>query len=207
MIATNGPSPWLQAPTLHGARVTLAALEPNHAAGLLHAADDEELFTHLSVPRPKTLTDAERLIRDALTAYDARTSVTWAQTVEGEVAGLTTFYDICPSRRSLAIGSTWLARRWHRTGVNQDAKLLLLSRAFDTLHCVRVVWHVDERNLPSRAAELALGATEEGSLRKHKTRRDGSWRTTVQFSMTDDDWPASRERLRSRLSRSVEARR
>ncbi len=195
-----GPSMWREAPRLSGALVTLTAVEPNHAAGLLRAADDDDVFTHLGVARPTTLDDAEQLVREALNARAAGTAISWVQMVNGEVAGLTTFYDLLPARRSLAIGSTWLGRRWQRTGVNGEAKLLLLSRAFDVLGCVRVVWHVDERNAVSRAAVLALGATEEGELRKHKRRRDGSWRTTVQFSMTDDDWPACRERLVIRAS-------
>ena len=61
------------------------------------------------------------------------------------------------------------------------------------------MWHTDERNERSRAAILRLGATFEGELRKHQRRRDGSWRTTAQFSMTDDDWPAARDRLAARL--------
>ena len=43
----------------------------------------------------------------------------------------------------------------------------------------------------------------EGELRKHRIRRDGSWRTTVQYAMTDDDWPAARDRLAARLNHAA----
>ena len=76
----------------------------------------------------------------------------------------------------------------------------MLTHAFDRLGAARVVWHTDLTNERSQAAIARLGATREGELRKHRYRRDGSWRTTVQFSMTDDDWPAVRDRLTARLA-------
>ena len=82
-----------------------------------------------------------------------------------------------------------------------DQKLLLLRYAFDTLGAARVVWHTDINNVRSQDAIARLGATREGELRKHRLRRDGSWRTTVQYSMTDDDWPAARSFLEGRLAR------
>jgi RimJ/RimL family protein N-acetyltransferase len=66
-----------------------------------------------------------------------------------------------------------------------------------------VVWHTDVRNERSQRAIERLGATREGVLRKHKPRPDGSWRDTVQYAMTVDDWPAARNRLRARADRPV----
>ena len=75
-----------------------------------------------------------------------------------------------------------------------------MTYAFDTLGAARVVWHTDIHNERSQAAIARLGATREGELRKHRIRRDGSWRTSVQYSMTDDDWPTARDRLTARLA-------
>ncbi len=65
---------------------------------------------------------------------------------------------------------------------------------------MRVEWHTDERNAHSRGAIAKLGAEFEGLMRKHRRRRDGSWRTTALFAMTDDDWPAARARLEARVA-------
>ena len=92
-----------------------------------------------------------------------------------------------------------LGRPWWRTGVNTEAKLLLLGRAFDTLGAVRVDWHTDIRNIRSQAAIERLGATREGVLRLHRQRPDGTWRDTVQYAMTVDEWPNAQARLRERL--------
>ncbi|WP_229054845.1 GNAT family N-acetyltransferase [Aeromicrobium sp. Leaf350] len=186
---------WHERPVLPGERVTLVPLQPEHADGLLAAADSDEVFRWIRLRRPTEPSQMRALVGEVLGRMPVQ--LTWTQivTATGEIAGLTSFYDIDPVERSVAIGWTWLGRRFWRTGLNRDAKLLLLSRAFDDLGCVRVVWHVDHLNERSQTAVEALGATKEGVLRKHKRRLDGSWRDTVTYSMLDTEWPAARARL------------
>jgi RimJ/RimL family protein N-acetyltransferase len=196
------PDEFLLAPTLAGRHVRLEALRGDHAPGVLAASDDDEVFVWQSFARPTSLAEAEALVN----LYLSRSgTVAWTQIDQAsdEVAGMTTFYDIDPAVRTVAIGSTWLARRFWRTGVNTEAKLLLLRRAFDDLGCARVVWHVDILNERSQVAVARIGGVREGLLRKHKIRRDGSWRDTVLFSMTDDEWPAARDALEARLAQSI----
>jgi len=191
---------WYETPDLVGDHVELVRMQPHHAAGLLAAADDDEVFRLQSFARPTTVDEAERLIE----WFSARpNAITWTQVdrASNDVAGLTTYYEIDPVNRSVAIGATWLGRRFWRTAVNSEAKLLLMRRAFDVLGCARVVWHVDILNERSQAAVERIGGVREGVLRKHMIRRDGSWRDTVAFSMTDDEWPAARDALESRLAR------
>ena len=189
---------WHERPVLRGEQVTLVPLEPEHADGLFAAADADEVFRWLPVSRPGDLGQMRALVGEMVSREPAQ--LTWTQTLTatGEVMGFTTFYDIDPAQRTVAIGWTWLGSRFWRTGVNTQAKLLLMSRAFDDLECVRVVWHTDVNNERSQAAIARLGATREGLLRKHKRRTDGSWRDTVLFSMLDTEWPAARERLLNR---------
>ncbi|MET0448592.1 MAG: GNAT family protein [Aeromicrobium sp.] len=196
---TVDPTEFTRTPTLTGRHVRLEALTRDHAPGLLAASDDDEVFTWQAFHRPRTPADAEALVDRYLGMPDAHP---WVQVdvASGEVAGLTTYYDVDPALRTVAIGWTWIGRRFWRTGLNTESKLLLLRRAFDDLGCVRVVWHVDILNERSQAAVSRLGAHREGVMRKNKIRRDGSWRDTVTFSMTDDEWPAAREQLEARLA-------
>jgi N-acetyltransferase len=194
------PVDYLDLPDLLGTHVLLRELRHDDAAGLLAAADDDAVFAWLAIHRPTTVAEAQSLVDHYLSRTDL---VMWAQVdrASGELAGVTTYYDIDPAMRTVAIGHTWLGRRFWRTGINTEAKLLLLRRAFDDLGCVRVVWHTDIFNERSQAAITRLGAQREGVLRKHRIRRDGSWRDTVIFSMTDDEWPAARAALEARLDR------
>ncbi|MFT4188763.1 MAG: GNAT family protein [Aeromicrobium sp.] len=189
---------WGEAVPLAGERVRLEPMTRDHAAGITAAADDDAVFEHLRIPRPVGVDGAREMIDGYLAMRPGLSP--WVQVVDGEVAGMTTYYDLDESLRTVAIGHTWLGRRFWRTRANTEAKLLLLAHAFEALDCVRVVWHVDLRNARSQAAVLRLGATREGVLRKHKQRRDGSWRDTVVFSMTDDDWPEAQEALVARLA-------
>jgi RimJ/RimL family protein N-acetyltransferase/nitroimidazol reductase NimA-like FMN-containing flavoprotein (pyridoxamine 5'-phosphate oxidase superfamily) len=195
-------SPWLAAAPLRGSHVVLEPLERSHAADLFAAADDAEVWRHQSTPRPESPAATAEMIDAALAAHHRGERVPWVQRSArtGEVVGATSYYDIDEDRRSLAIGYTWLGRPWWRTGINTDAKLLLLTRAFDDLGAVRVVWHTDIRNDRSQRAIERLGARREGVLRMNIQRPDGSWRDTVQYSMTVDEWPTAQARLRKRLS-------
>lgn len=187
---------WISLPTLTGERVRLAPLSSADAPALARTVDNGAAFRWTAIPRD--LEQTRGYVRDALAATDrVAFSVTDRRT--GTLIGTTSFYDIAPATRSLAIGYTWYAASAQGSGVNPDAKYLLLRHAFESLAAVRVVWHTDERNARSRAAIMKLGATFEGRLRKHKPAVDGGWRTTAQFSLIDDDWPAARAQLLARI--------
>ena len=198
---------WYAMPVLTGELLRLEPLTIDHARGYLAAAgngeDAEEVFRWLSagsLGAPRDEDDARAHILTALAARARGERFPYAQIdlVSGEFVGTTSFYEVNPAARALAIGHTWLGRRWWRTGRNTDSKLLMLSHAFDELGAARVVWHTDINNVRSQQAIARLGAQREGVLRKHRIRRDGSWRDTVQFAMVDDDWPAARTALAAR---------
>ena len=118
---------------------------------------------------------------------------------EDMIVGTTRFYEIFPNDRKAAIGYTWLAKSAQRTPVNTEAKLLLLTHAFETWKLVRVELITDVRNEQSRAAILRLGAKQEGILRKHLILPSGRVRDSVVFSITEDEWPEVKAQLEKRL--------
>ena len=202
---------WYATPVLTGNLLRLEPLTAEHAAGYLAAAgegaDAEEVFRWLRTPgsvdgAPRDIADAHADVVAAVAARARGERLAYAQidARTGDFAGSTSYYDVDPAVRTLAIGHTWLGKPWWRSGHNTESKLLMLTHAFERLGAVRVVWHTDIRNVRSQEAIARLGAAREGELRKHRIRRDGSWRTTVQYSMTDDDWPAARNRLATRLA-------
>jgi N-acetyltransferase len=202
------PARWYSQESLLGAKVQLVPLQVEHAEGYLAALHSDEgaadVYRWLGKgPAPACVEEARDDIRSALYARAAGERLPFAQldADTGEVIGTTSLYDVLPAARTLAIGYTWLGRRWWRTGHNTESKLLLLTYAFDVLAAARVVWHTDLLNERSQAAIQRLGASREGVLRKHRIRADGTWRDTVQFAMTDDDWPSAQARLRASLQR------
>lgn len=198
-------SSWLEATPMRGEHVLLEPLDLSHADDLFTATADPEVWRHLGGRRPVDQVDMGRILAGTLAAQHRGERVPWVQrcAATGAVVGSTSYYEVDPERRSLAIGYTWLGRSWWRSGINTEAKLLLLTRAFEELGAVRVVWHTDIRNERSQRAIERLGATREGVLRKHKQRPDSSWRDTVQYSMTVDEWPKAQVRMRERLRRAA----
>lgn len=209
VAATPAPEPdrWYAQPKLIGTKVHLVPLSIEHADGFLAALwsgdRGHEVYRWLGMPAPVSISEVRTTIYAALAARAAGTRLPYAQldATTGEFIGTTSYYDVVPALRTLAIGHTWLGRPWWRTGHNTESKLLLLGQAFDELGAARVVWHTDVLNERSRAAIQRLGATMEGTMRKHRIRRDGSWRDTVQFAMIDEEWPAARERLQISMNR------
>ncbi len=197
-------SRWLEPAVLRGRHLVLEPLDVCHASALFSALDDFEVHQYIPRPRPTSPSDMAGAIAAMLREHAAGLRVPWVQrdAATGDVVGTTSYCPPDEANRSVHIGSTQLGRKWWRTGINTEAKLLLMTRAFEDLGAVRVEWQTDLLNLRSQAAIERLGATREGVLRRHKRRGDGTWRDSVFYGMTDAEWPAAKARLTARLARS-----
>ena len=187
--------------TLSGAHVGLVPLSPGHCAALATASADGALsrLWYTSVPSPggKAAEIARRLLLQA----DGMMVPFAVLDALGEAVGMTTFCNIDHANRRVEIGHTWYAARVQRTGLNTEAKLLLLSHAFGTLGCIAVEFRTHVFNQQSRRAIERLGARLDGILRHHVVGRDGVLRDTCVYSVIAPDWPAMRAHLRWQLER------
>jgi aminoglycoside 6'-N-acetyltransferase len=187
--------------TLPGRWVTLVPLGPEHAADLASACDATTFafFPPPYAPRGTGEADLRAYVRARLESPD---SVPFAMILnaDGRAVGCSCYLDVRPAHRGLEIGATFIHPAHRGTPVNPEAKLLMLTHAFDTLRCERVQLKCDARNTPSRRAIEKLGAVREGVLRKHMVMGDGFVRDTVMYSITADEWPAVRARLAARLA-------
>lgn len=174
----------------------LEPLEERHASALASAAS-RELFAYHFPPRELSPAGFSEQIRGFAAAPLVAFAIVAKQT--GRAVGQTAFLDLQPTHRALEIGLTWVAKGWQGSEVNPESKLLLLTHAFEELGCLRVQLKTDERNLQSQRAIEKLGAVKEGVLRKHMLLPDGFQRTTVLYSITDDEWPAVQAGLLARL--------
>ena len=192
---------WKNQPRLAGRHVALEPLSPGHADGLRVALGDGELSRcwYTSVPAPQ---DAGAYIDAALEKQGHGDS--WAFAVldaAGEVVGSTRCYDMDAAVPRVQVGYTFYAPRVQRTGVNTEAKLLLLGHAFEALGCICVGFETSWFNQRSRTAIARLGAKQDGILRSHRRHADGSVRDTVAFSIIESEWPAVKRNLVERLAR------
>lgn len=182
--------------------VELRPLQPEHSAALLSAAADGELWNLKAtvVPGPGTIDD---YIANALAGRQAGTVMPYAIALRatGLICGSTRFWKIDSANRKLEIGHTWLGSSVQRSGVNTEAKYLLLVHAFEVMDCVRVQFTTDELNNASRAAILRIGAKQEGIVRNERIMPDGRKRNSVRFSIIDSEWPDVKATLRQKMRR------
>jgi N-acetyltransferase len=188
--------------TLEGKHVRLEPLSQAHAEPLVAAAGDGDLWntTVTIIPDHAGISS---YIEAALNGQSLGKELPFViiNKSSNKIVGTTRFYEMRPADRAAAIGYTWLAKSAQRTAINTEAKLLLLTQAFEVWQCVRVELITDVLNEQSRAAILRLGAKQEGILRKHLILRNGRSRDSVVFSIIDDEWPDVKAKLNARLAR------
>jgi RimJ/RimL family protein N-acetyltransferase len=177
-----------------------------HVPALREAAKDGELWKlwYTSVPSPETV---EAYVATALEERDAGKSLPFVvRDAKGDVVGSTRYCHVDATNRRVEIGYTWYAARVQRTGLNTEAKRLLLGHAFEALDCIAVEFRTNWFNQRSRAAIARLGAKQDGVLRSHLIMADGSLRDTVVFSIIASEWPAVRRHLQFLLERHATIR-
>ncbi|HET7455980.1 MAG TPA: GNAT family protein [Solirubrobacterales bacterium] len=191
---------------LRGDLVTIEPLGVEHAAGLLAAADAEEVFAWLPYAGPADLDQARAWIDGALAdrLADRRFPFAVRDAESGSVIGSTSYWDFDAHNAHVEIGSTWLNRTSWGTGRNANAKLLLMAHAFESLRLERVAFRTDILNQRSQRAIERLGATREGVHRHEMRRRDGSWRDSVHYSILRSEWPDAKGRLVERVTAAKE---
>ncbi len=187
--------------TLMGHWARLEPLAEKHAADLFAVSQDEEIWRYLPYPMPRALTEMCGWVNDVLNRQ-ARGEVLPFAIVEqatGRAIGSTRYLDISEHDRHVEIGGTWLGRAYWRTPLNTECKYLLLKHAFEDLDCIRVQFKTDLRNVRSQRAIERLGAVREGILRKAMIVKEDYARSSVYYSILDDEWPVVKARLEALL--------
>jgi N-acetyltransferase len=193
------PVAWREAPVLSGRHARLEPMRSSHIGAMAAALAGDELSRQWFTNVP-TADGADGYVRSALEAQREGYALPFVVLdAGGGLVGSTRCYRLEPAVPTLCIGYTWYLPRVQRSGVNTEAKLMLLTYAFETLGCISVSFETSSRNERSRAAIARLGAKQDGILRNHKRHSDGSPRDTVVFSIIDSEWPQVKRNLQARL--------
>lgn len=192
---------WAQTGELKDRHVSLEPLAIEHVASLQEATRDGELWQlwFTSVPSPET---TQQYVEQAISLCEQGKAMPFAvRDASGVIVGSTRYGNIDADHKRLEIGWTWYAQRAQRTALNTEAKLLLLSNAFETLGAIAVEFRTNWFNHRSRTAIARLGAKQDGVLRNHMLMPDGTRRDTVVFSILDTEWPSVKNNLQYQLQR------
>jgi RimJ/RimL family protein N-acetyltransferase len=190
----------IEAVTLCGGGVRLEPMTVGHIDALARVGLDPEIWRWGIAPLA-TRDDMRNYVEQALDDQQRGNSLPFVIIAQpsNEVVGSTRYGNIDMANRRLEIGWTWLVPAHQRTGINTEAKLLLLTHAFERLGVHRVELKTDALNQRSRAAILRIGAVEEGIFRKHIVTASGRVRDSVYYSILDTEWPAVKAKLKGKL--------
>jgi RimJ/RimL family protein N-acetyltransferase len=185
---------------LIGVHVRLDESRDEDAGGLFAALDHDDVWAsgYAGGPAARPSEPAGWAARIADAERDQRVMYT-VRLLDGRIVGTTSLGDIDLDNERVHLGWTAYSPDVWSTTVNPECKLLLMSHAFDDCGFGRVKIQTDLINLRSQAAIAKLGAAREGVLRRHMKRADGSWRDTVVFAVTVEDWPQVRAGLENRV--------
>lgn len=193
---------WIDNIELTGSSVSLIPLKKSHRQDLLDAASDGNLWElwFTSVPSIDTIDD---YISIALLEKEKARSMPYVvlERKNNKIIGSTRYCNMEPVHRRLEIGYTWYSKRYQRTSVNTECKLLLLHKAFEVFNCGCVQFKTHSQNLSSRKAIHRLGAKQDGILRNDRIIKDGTYRDTVVFSIIESEWPSVEDTLNGFLSK------
>ena len=192
---------------LEGSLVTLEPFGEEHRDGLWEAAQPDEIWAWLAtLNKSREYFDAWFDATLASNAAGETGAFAVRRAGDGELVGSSRYMGVRRHDRVVEVGWTWFNPSVWASGVNVETKLLMFTRAFETLGCVRVELKTDARNERSRGAMARLPAQFEGIMRKHQITPDVGQRDSAYFSVIDDEWPVVRAALQSRLD-SVAPRR
>jgi RimJ/RimL family protein N-acetyltransferase len=205
---------------LEGHHVRLEPLSLSHVDGLVEASapspsGDPALYQWSAVPVGREA--VIRYIETALALREAGKALAFATVgiADGAILGSTRFFDFeswpwppgSPrhGRRHpdvCEIGYTWLAASAIRTALNTEAKLLMLTHAFEVWGLLRICLHTDARNTRSQAAIERIGGKFEGVLRAHRLAADFTPRDSYRYSILASEWEVVKRQLNDRLQRA-----
>lgn len=191
----------MEQPVLKGKLVELHPMQAEHRQSIIDAASDGQLWemTLTVIPSPQTI---DQYLNRTFENRDNCSHIPFViiDAASRKVVGCTRFWKIDRANRKLEIDHTWLSQSFQRSGINTEAKYLLLTYAFEVMNCVRVQFTTDENNTRSRAAILRIGAQQEGIVRHERIMPDGRKRNSVRFSIIDDEWEVVKAGLEGKMA-------
>lgn len=190
---------WTDVPTFTGRHVTLRPLARSDRDALVAAFAGLRHSFATMVPRGDTIDGwYDRLETEAAAG---RVMAFTVIDTAGEVVGTTRYLRMNQPHRRVEIGGTVYAPHVQRTGLNTEAKRLLLTHAFGTMGCLCVQLRTNWLNRESRRAIERLGAKQDGVIRGHMVTAEGEPRDTVVYSILAHEWPQVRLNLDTLLAR------
>lgn len=180
--------------SLIGKNVSLVPLSLEHKDDLIEGCKENDLYKsfYTFVPSEEEM-ESEIIRRNGL--IETKSMIPFAVIKNNKAVGMTSYMNIDVRSNRLEIGSTWYRPSVQKTGLNTEAKYMLLKQAFEDFNCIAVEFRTHYLNRQSRKAIERLGAKYDGILRNHMKMGNGTIRDSVVYSIIDAEWKTVKAQL------------
>jgi N-acetyltransferase len=184
---------------LRGEYVYLELLSPDHSDLIRSLAKDERIweFNKMLLVDDNYDVMYDEYFNTSLdkAAMGGQQTFVIKKITDHTIIGMSRLYEINSKEKTAVIGYTWYVPLVWGKVHNKECKLLMLQYVFEEMKFNRVELRVAHQNIRSQKAVEKIGGVKEGILRKHGYRNDGAIRHTVIYSIIDDEWPGTKEKL------------
>jgi N-acetyltransferase len=196
---------WREQPTLQGQHVLLRPMLRSDGPAIVEAASDGKLWElfYTNVPSAEMI-EAYLDTAEREASYSRAMPFVVIDKASGRLVGATRYMRMKADARRLEIGTTFYAKSAQRSPINSEAKLLLLTHAFEVMECLCVQLRTSGMNFTSQRAIERLGAKRDGLLRNHSIT-NGLVRDVVVYSILANEWEGVKRNLQMRLMRGAQA--
>lgn len=184
--------------TLVGHHIVLRSPRSDDLEGLCDAANDGEIWKSPFAVIP-SINEMSIYLQNLIKHDNTVLPFIIVEKKSSRIIGMTRFLHMDNENRRVEIGHTWIAKSFHGTALDTEAKFLMLQYAFEKLLCIKVEIRADVLNKVSIQAIERLGAKQDGILRKHEIMKNGRIGNTLCYSIISEEWPDIRENLVTKL--------
>jgi N-acetyltransferase len=185
--------------TLAGHPIVLRSPRSDDLEGLCDAANDGEIWKRPFAVIP-SISEMSIYLQNLIKHDNTVLPFIIVEKKSSRIIGMTRFLHMDNENRRVEIGHTWIAKSFHGTALDTEAKFLMLQYAFEKLLCIKVEIRADVLNKVSIQAIERLGAKQDGILRKHEIMKNGRIGNTLCYSIISEEWPDIQENLVTKLS-------
>ncbi|PIE45529.1 MAG: hypothetical protein CSA45_02240 [Gammaproteobacteria bacterium] len=180
-------------PELIGKTIKLTALNDSHYEALQTiVVNNHDVYRYTTIGR--TTADFARWFVLA----QQHSAWTVIKLSDNQPIGSTRLYHLDTAVACATVGYTWYRPDCRGSGVNDEAKLLLLTYLFETMNINRVSFEINANNTASRRAVEKLSATLEGVLRQNRRTTAGDLADTCVYALFAEQWQKTKKQLQQK---------
>ena len=178
--------------TLTTPRLFLRRFRPDDAQAMYdNWATDENVTRYLSWNVHESAAATSELLAKWIAEYDNAETYHWVIEIDGVIVGTVNLHAISNVHARCELGYC-IGSKWWNKGIMSEAVAEVLRFAFEEINAHKVCALHDTENIGSGKVMQKNGMKQEGLLREHMVRKDGTRGDTAYYAILKRAWPPAK---------------